>query len=228
MNEEYTVIDDYLNLELYQQVCSGIKKLYNIFNDPNDKTNGDDFSLLSTRHKLKNNEIKTIPLFVKKYLNRVLREDTYIFAQKILYIREMQSGIPWHIDTHISERFDDIKKSPHIDMIFKTFPVSTCVNIYYPFVPPTMLDGQLHVKTQSGEEVAIDIKPNRMVEIKGTTLHKTSSITPGSGEYRLSMVTEQLAIPTSIGKIVSKTDLPYDGIYDQILVTDEPGEFSYL
>ena len=225
---EYKITDDYLDLELYQYVCSGAKELYNTNNDPTIKSNGCDYSLLSTRHRLTNNMILNIPLFLKRYLNTVLREDTNLFAQKILYINEMNSGIPWHVDTHIKERFDDIKRTPHIDMLLKSFPNSTCVNIYYPYVPSSMTDGQLHIKTQKGDVVTIDIVPNRMVEIEGTTLHKTSPITPNAEEYRLSMVTEQLTLTPAVNNIISKTGLLYDGIYGQIQVEDDDQSFSYL
>ena len=226
MNEEYTVIDDFLSESLYKEVCEGVKSLHRVFNDPDNTKNGNEYGMLGTVDQLKNNEIKNMPLFLKKYLDYVLLDKTNVFFQNLLYINDLRVGIPWHVDSQIKDRVEESSKIKHTTVFQNTFPDTNIINVYYPFVPETMEDGHFHVKTSSGKEVEIKIAPNRMISILGTTQHKTSPITPSAEEYRISMITEQVTLPSMFDSLIGRRGFLYGGMFDDILIDEPTGHYT--
>ena len=218
MNSDYTVIDDYLCEGLHAEVCEGVKQLYQLFNDPDNTFNGNEFIMLGSHENLYNHKMKTVPLFIRKYLNNVLKKETTTFFQNILYINHMESGIPWHVDSQIKDRVEEFKSIKYTGIIQNALPAIDVINVYYPFVPANMNDGHFHLKTSCGEHVQIEIKPNRMITIKGDIEHKTSSIITENGEYRISMITEQVRLPECFNGLVQRDGFLYDGMFDDVIL----------
>lgn len=226
LDKEYDVTDNFLGSELHQKVCDGVKRLHNLFSDPDSTYNGNEFIMLGSIKKLNEQNMKTVPLFVKSYLREVLQPETTVFFQNILYINHMKNGIPWHVDSQIKDRVQEsgmIKKST---VLQNAIPDIDTICVYYPFVPEDMRDGQFHLKLSSGEEIKLDIKPNRMIRIKGNIEHKTSSITPANGEYRISMITEQVKLPSIFDKMIERDGFLYDGLFDDVIIDKDTGHYT--
>jgi len=226
LDKDYDVTDNFLQPELHKQVCDGVKSLHALFNDPDNTFNGNEFIMLGSIPKLKQHNVKTIPLFVKKYLDVVLQDDTTVFFQNILFINHMKNGIPWHVDSQIKDRVQESGMIKRSAVLQNAIPDIDTINVYYPFVPANMPDGQFHLKTSDGQEVELDIKPNRMIRIKGSIEHKTSSITPSDGEYRISMITEQVKLPKIFDKMIERDGFLYDGIFDDVIIDKETGHYT--
>lgn len=223
IDDDYIIIDDFLTGDLYDEVCNGVKSLYTLFRDSD--FNGNEFISLGTPEKLRSGNMKTMPVFLKKYLDTILHEKANLFFQNVLYVRRLKGGLPWHVDSQIKDRVQESGMVKHIQVLQNSLPDVGVICVYYPFIPETLSGGQFMLKTGSGEEKAIDIKPNRMIKIKGCIEHGTTPISTSGDDYRISMVTEQIYLPKIYQKMINKDGFLYDGIFDDVIIDDDTGHY---
>ena len=136
----------------------------------------------------------------------------------------MKSGIPWHVDSQIKDRIEESGLFKRVSQIQGSVPDIDLICVYYPFVPKSLEGGTFKLKSQ-GKEVEIDIIANRMIKIKGKIEHCTEPIRTENGDYRISMVTEQVKLPNIFERIIYKKDFLYDGIFDDVIIKDSTGHY---
>lgn len=222
IEEDFEVIDDFLEQELHHEVCEGVKSLYALFLDSD--FNGNEFISLGTPEKLRDKNMKTMPRFLRKYLDKVINKEASLFFQNVLYIRHMKSGIPWHVDSQIKDRIEESGLFKRVSQIQGSVPDIDLICVYYPFVPKSLEGGTFKLKSQ-GKEFEVDIVPNRMIRIKGNIEHCTDPIKTNGQDYRISMVTEQIKLPSIFERIINKKDFLYDGIFDDVIIKDSTGHY---
>jgi len=223
MDNDYTIIDNFLSCELHDEVCIGVRELHNMFDDSD--YNGNEFITLGTPERLNSGRMKTMPNLLKKYLNIVLTKDTNLFFQNILYIKHMKDGIPWHVDSQVKDRIQESCTVKYVNMLQNSLPDIDSICVYYPFVPDGLKGGSFLLKTSDDTIKEVEIKSNRMIKIKGTIEHRTDTIANNNNNYRVSMITEQVKLPAVFDTIIKKDGFLYDGTFDDVIIDDETNHY---
>lgn len=213
IDQEYIVIDDFLPSPFYDDVISGVQTIYDFF-VKGDKQ-GNEFNMLASKESYDNNRINTLPTFMHTYLSYVLHENTNLFFQNILYLKDAPNGLHWHIDSQINDRIKYSGCMKYAPALQNCTPVVDLICTYYPVVPPGLEGGQFCMKIDN-TEVSVDIVPNRLIKLQGHIEHRVLPM--NADGIRISMITEQMSLDSSWLNIVKRKDFEYSGTFEETMV----------
>ena len=217
MTEPYEIVDDYLESDILQPIQTSIKQLYDLFACGEEE--GYEFNFLSTKQRFNDGKVKTIPNFLKLYLGKLLHEDCNFFFQNLLFLRHVEKGIDWHIDSQLKDRVEEAGTIKRVKVFQRSLDFPDMICVYYPFVPEG-LEGGNFVLEVAGKEIVVEPKENRLIRFKG---HLKHMITPFSTEtYRVSMITEQVKCPEPLYDLFVKREFQYNGTFEPIELDYDP------
>ena len=218
IDNDYEVIDDFLSPAVHNTVIDGVDYLYNAF--VNGTGNGNEFNLLATIDRYRDDNVNTMPVFLKTYIDCILHDDTNLFFQNVLYLKDAPNGLHWHVDSQIGDRIIHSDCINHSTALEHCTPSVDLINVYYPTVSSDINGGQFCMDID-GNSVSVDIKPNRMIKLKGNIRHRVLPIQSQDG-IRISMITEQMHLPDNWRNIVQRANFEYNGTFEQTRVNCTP------